>query len=476
MVSGDKAVVVLCLGVLLLALGGCDDGATSDPPKIYTFESRSGDGSSVSYSGQVLRQVLIVDLVTHIAGLTARIDNEGFFPEQGDVLEELDFYYAFDSQSSGDRPLYISTEPSTLQHVYGDIATDKDLQGKIAGNDPEGQHKDFRTQFRGWDEAGVSSPDSLVHRWFEQLEALARERANGNAGTDPDGEPLKHVHVTEKGLDLQQLIQKFLGVAVCFSQGVDDYLDNDVPDGGINSDHTELEEGEPYTELEHAWDEAYGYFGAARDYTQYSDEEIAGSGGRDSHRNGYSDSNDDGHIDLTSEYNFGHSTNAAKRDLGAEGSIDFTQEAFDALLRGRHVLAHATGALNEAEKGSLVAERDIIVSVWEKIIAATVVHYINEVLIDMKTFGTAGYDFYAHAKHWSEMKGFALGFQFSPRSPLSDAEFLELHHYLGQAPVLPGQEGVTAYEDGLRISRAVLVQAYNFDPANEGGVDGQGGW
>ena len=30
------------------------------------------------------------------------------------------------------------------------------------------------------------------------------------------------------------------------------------------------------TAMEHAWDEAFGYFGAARDYSRYTDEQLAG--------------------------------------------------------------------------------------------------------------------------------------------------------------------------------------------------------
>ena len=40
--------------------------------------------------------------------------------------------------------------------------------------------------------------------------------------------PIASVTVTETGLDLRQLIQKFLLMAVPFSQGTDDYLDDDV--------------------------------------------------------------------------------------------------------------------------------------------------------------------------------------------------------------------------------------------------------
>ena len=69
--------------------------------------------------------------------------------------------------------------------------------------------------------------------------------------------------------------------AVGFSQGADDYLDDDTEGKGLLADHTAADEGKPYTALEHAWDEGFGYFGGARNYLLYTDEEIAGEGGRD---------------------------------------------------------------------------------------------------------------------------------------------------------------------------------------------------
>lgn len=464
------------IGATLVLAQACTDSDDTKAPSTYSFVHDETGQSSVSYDGQVMRHMLIADLTAHIGGLTARIDSEEFFPESGDLLEELNFYYEFDSSSSGDVAIALSTEPQLLQEVYNDVSTDKDLKGKIAGNDPEGQHKDFSAGFVGWQVEGVTSPDSLIQHWFNQLEEMAVDRAQGDIGQDPQDEPLQAVFVNEQGVDLQQLIQKFLGVAVAFSQGTDDYLDDDVAGSGLNADNAELEDGRSYTALEHAWDEAFGYFGAARDYGDYTDAELAASDGRESHRQGYFDSNGDARIDLLSEYNAGHSTNAAKRDLGSKSGTDLTQDVFDAFLQGRQIIAESNGPLSATDRENLVAARDSAVLTWEKAIAATVVHYINEVLIDMAAFGTDEYDFYAHAKHWSELKGFALGFQFNPRSPVDDESFAQLHQLIGQAPVLPNQEGVAEYQEALREARSLVMQAYDFNPAEEGDADGQGGW
>ena len=84
---------------------------------------------------------------------------------------------------------------------------------------------------------------------------------------------------------------------------------------------------------ERVYNEAFGYFGAARDYAAYSDEALAGKNGLSF----YKDGNGDSKIDFHSEYNFGFSRNAGKRDLGGAQNTNFTKDAFDAFLAGTYI-------------------------------------------------------------------------------------------------------------------------------------------
>ena len=110
-------------------------------------------------------------------------------------------------------------------------------------------------------------------------------------------------------------------------------------------------------------------------------------------------------------------------------------------------------------------------STWEKAYAATAIHYVNEVLADMDAIGTPDYSFADHAKHWSELKGFALGLQFNPRSPLhTSTRFADFHDLVGDAPVLPndvgGPSAISDYRTDLESARAILAEAYGFDASN----------
>ena len=256
-----------------------------------------------------------------------------------------------------------------------------------------------------------------------------------------------------------------------FAQATDDLLDDDVMDEGLLSDNRDRDVTSPYTPLEHAWDEAFGYFGASAYYGDFSAAGLAAGPT-------YMDVDGSGGIDLLSEICFGASVNAAKRDDGAIAATDFMGTAWAAFRTGRALIA-STEHLTDEELATLREQRDIAVGAWEAAIAATVIHYINEVLAIMEDFETTAYDharFLDHAKAWSEMKGFALMFQFNPRSPLAREDFLALHAGLGDAPVLPGDSAAAdQYRLTLREARAMLGATYGFDDANLGDDAGGGG-
>ena len=455
---------------LLAMLVACT-GTTTDEnpltPESYTFPSRLDGDDSVSYSGQIFRHVLIDAMKARIGGLTERLDTS-FFPVEGEVAAELDFYVRFDDAVGAELEHGLVLDPPALQATFGEISSGKNLVDKLAGNDFETDHEDWDTAFAGWPQEGVTSPESLVDAWIAEIDEAAVAWSTPPLG--PGGEPVPAVHVTADGRDLQQLLEKFLRGAIGFSQGADDYLDDDVEGKGLLADHGEVEEGANHTALEHAWDEGFGYFGASRTFVDWSDDTIADVG--------HVDVNEDGTIDLLSEKAWGHSTNAAKRDRGAVVATDFTQDAWDGFVLGRALLAQTDEALTAEELDELRGYRDQALAAWESAIASTVVHYINDTIQDMDAIGTDAYVFADHAKHWSEMKGFALAFQFNPRSPMSGTQFDTLHAALGTAPALgtATEEERQAYRDGLLDARELLQQVYGFDAANMGGEDGLGGW
>ena len=434
----------------------CEGGT---PSADYAFESRFEEGTSISYSGQTARHALIAALKSYMGGLESSIAANGIF-EEGVLTSVLNVFFDCGDDICGGEDITVSGPVALKQSTISDISSGKNLVGKLAGNDAVGQHKDWSTEFVGWGSDSYS-PESLVRAWFTQVETNAINISNGDTVSAPNGDAIFRPDLSASGQDYTQLTQKFLLGAIAFSQGADDYLDNTDEGKGLLTDNETAVDGKAYTALEHNWDEGFGYFGAARNYLAYTDDEIAGKGGRDEYQ-GAHDTDGDGSIDLVSEFNWGHSVNAAKRDRGH--STDLTTEAYTAFLQGRALIASAGANLSENQFAELEGYRDTAILAWEKAIAATVIHYINDTIGDMDSGDD--YDFETHAKHWSEMKGFALSFQFNPRSPVSDEVFAQVHTLFGTAPALPGAENFMEYRTGLLEARSLLAAAYEFETAD----------
>jgi len=428
------------------------------PLQGYAFLSRDGISDSVSYRGPVVRHVLIADLSTSIHDLTDRLET-GLVPTPGDVTNELEAIFRLDPSTGGSTPHSVETDPAPLQTTYGDIASGEDLVSKLAGNDEVGQHEDWTLAFRGWSDPAVTTPETLVSLWFAELDAAAVDWSTGIYPLTPDGTPVSAVYVTADGRDLARLIETFLRVGIHYSQAADDHLDDDTAGEGLLSDHSALEEGSPYTSLEHHWDQGFGHAGMSRQYGDWT---------REQQLTGAVDDDSDGRIDLVAEKAFHLAIDAPKRDDGAFTNADMAGELYDAMVAGRELLATTEGPLAPDELLLLRGHRDAALSTWERILAANVVHGINQTLADMEAIGGKDYVFEDHAKHWSEMKGFALGFQFSRHSALNGGQFVALHSYLGQRPMLSsdGPKALETYEHDLLDARILLQAAFDFDPAD----------
>lgn len=462
---GRVAVAAIALAVM----SGCK----------YEFKSAYDKSqSAVSYTGQTKRQVLIADLTKELEGLPTRP-----VASTTDVYSQLNFYFDYDAGTSDTLNFKLSLGGQALQQdTYGSISSGKNLAGKIAGNDPALINGEFFGWVKGMD--ADPTPEELVDYYFNQVDAEAKAQpfqivTSGGPAT------ITSAYTTATGLNYRQLIQKFLLGAVAFSQGTGDYLRTDFQAKNVR------EGTEPYTEGEHNWDEAFGYFGATRDYPSYTDDEIAGKGGRADYSKGYHDSNGDGMIDLRSEYNFGNATNCAKRDRGTANNTNptnFTADAFNAFFYGRFALNAAANLkfLGNTENVLVEAMAKQAAVTWEKCVSATVVHYINDVIGDMEKFDNGKFadeaNFTKLAKHWGEMKGFALGLQFNPFSPFRSGDVSGINvnslktvlSLMGDAPVLADgtqdgtafNGGVAKYRTDLLAARAILQKAYRFDQEN----------
>ncbi len=471
-----------------------DMGVTPTVPATYTF-SRDGN-STVNHGGQTTRQVLIRDMVGEMEFIANEVLVNNVFRDalaaEGQVSGRLLVTYNFVRANNGDRsvPALLAASDSALSlnaSTYDDLG-DANLAAKFAGNDDVTDHRDWDgddagsagPEFEGFTDTSlaaavpgaagtVATPEGLLQAVLYTFESQVRAYAAAPSA------PAQPLYITPSGIDLRTLTYHLMLSAVNFSQGADDYMDNDVDGKGLLADNETISDS-GYTELEHAWDEAFGYFGASADYDAYTDAELEGVGaGRADYGNAYHDTDGDDVITLAEEFNFAPARFMGSADQGSAGNsapTDYTTEAFLAFRTGRAIIAAAAGrALTPDEMAALVAERDTVIEAWERAYAAQVVHQLNTLRAEMGECGTANYDLEDHARAWSAMKGLSLAFQFNPRSPFvtTAANFSMLQTQLGDAPLLCDQvatQAFTDYEAALDAARALIGTAYGFDAEN----------
>ena len=413
------------------ALSACDAGEVTDGsedsdnlrpvPTFYDFESRFADTSSVLYRQAVVHHLLIQDLALQIEQLAAGSAAPA-------TAEDLLRRYTF----AGDYALRIltPTSPQAAAANYPQIATPASL-AELATAPLVSEPLVGRTE----------TADELIRRYLRQIAMQTHVDSLDSAA----------VYTTEEGIDMRQMIRTLLLGAVPYAQGTGRYLATETLTRATNREPALLGAA---TEREHAWDMAFGYFGASRYYAGSSDKNLAG--GRV-----YFDADESGAIDFISEYSFTFAADAGARDIGRR-DIDFTYELFDAFLRGR------TAISNQKAVEDVLAQRDRIREAWEKLLGATAVHYINGALAAMRTVTAqeaAQKSSVALNTSWSAAKGFSFALQYNPARLVSRAELVDLHALLGEAPPYAYPDS-SAAADSLRAqlldARRLLQGAYDF--------------
>ena len=473
-------------------------------PTVYAYDNANytGSSSSVSYTGQTARQLLVADMAYYME----KVLTDDAANTAASVTTSLDFFIKGTDANVTDTLLgnYIKDSANvTLKeaNTYGDISTGKNLDGKIAGGNGSGggeTSKLIGNEFFGWSEGSPALPIDVVNIWIASQAALASDGVAVQVTDATGATSSANVNTDAHGRNYRQLMQKFLMGAVNFSQGTNDYFKTDFMGDKDGVNVLALQDGtKDYTYAEHKFDEGFGYYGAARDNLHYTDLEARAKSGRDGWKYGHHDTDGDGMIDVRSEYNMAHSQNCAKRDAGSASGpapTDFSTEVMASIIAARQILSNAANktnpALTEAENTKLQEHVKMASVAWEKCIAATAVHYVNDLFADMDEYtlgkpATLG-NFETVAKHWSELKGFVMSLQFSPASPFRDAavttvDLDDLKHInilVGDAPVLAdgsqmgvapsgtADDAIYAYRGKLLEVRATLQSAYGFSDAN----------
>lgn len=215
-------------GLELCGDGDCEPTETTiDNPDSYTF-TRDNE-STVSFGGQTTRLKMgdeILSAFTDVTSTSEQILSMYAHEEGANDFEDADL-------NASDKSVRSKTAASA--DFFATNATDQAV---------------IRADFDGWISAQV---DEVFPNW--EVAAAA-----GTAGQIADGSSTRYINA--QGLEYNQAFNKGLIGALTIDQVVNNYLSTAVLDEGDNvadNDASVVVEGEVYTNMEHKWDEAYGY-------------------------------------------------------------------------------------------------------------------------------------------------------------------------------------------------------------------------
>ncbi len=401
----NKAVIA---GAAALSLAAFSGGALADgmvyagfPVTVKGYQGKKT--SSVSYTGQIARHALHDSLKKLAASGNGKPNPE---------LKARMMAY-FSGKESGRRILAPASKGAftVRQSEVDAISKGKNLAGKT-----------YKAAVAGMPN-GMTGPE-LVAFWIDKA-------SSANRGFD-----------AANGYDYGQLISKFVMGAVFYNQAVDTYLDEYLSATKKPNDQP-YKKGAAYTGKEHAWDEAFGYFGTPAHTLQLTPKQVYDIAKRKDVA--AADANGDGKIDLKTEMTFGPAYYAAGFDASVYdkgNSTSYLHTIAKAFLDGRKLLASAKGEkLTDDQRAKLKGYAAVISENWETVLAEATFKYAGSVYKDMvklKTIVDAKGDparaFRAYAKHWGELKGFSLALQAGKNNLGETAT--RINRMIGAGPLL----------------------------------------
>ena len=227
---------ILALSTCLICSCGSDPEFNIENPSTYAF-NRDGV-NTVSFSGQTTRIAMATELID---GMTD-FDNS---------IESILQMYSNQTADGGD------ANPFSDEALN---ASTKSVKSKVAAS------FDFFSTNTVVSTAIKDDLTSWMVAQFEEVAPNKNELAEiGKAGQIGDGTSERYINA--KGLEYDQAVNKSLIGALMVDQMLNNYLSPSILDEADNkatNDEGITVEDQSYTNMEHKWDEAYGYlFGAS---------------------------------------------------------------------------------------------------------------------------------------------------------------------------------------------------------------------
>jgi uncharacterized protein (DUF2164 family) len=295
--------ILAATAALALGFSSCqpDDEFSYNVPETYNFEN-------VSYGGQSTRLDMMAEITTYLKT----------------------------AHTSGASAL--------------DAAKLKDMYGDNTGN--HFSTTDLNSSTKQLKNKTVSSEQNNFEGYMDAValasQSTASTASSGQAGIAANNAGSKFYLLNANGIELTQVIEKGLMGACFYYQGTSVYMGDGKMD--VNSvDNTTVVDGEG-TEMEHHWDESFGYWGANKDFP----------------------------INTTDIRFWGKYTNVH------EAVYPLNKKMMDAFIKGRAAISAKD--IETRNEQIIVLRKN-----WELVVAATSVYYLNKVKDDLTTDPSAAY-------------------------------------------------------------------------------------
>ena len=288
-----------------------------DVPSTYAFTDADGN-NTVSYGGQTARMDMLSEMVTYL------------------------------KSANGSNATPATLDASTLLAMYDNSYTGWTDQSLV------GNGKQLKSK--------TALADAGIQAMFEAWMSTAASSSPSNTTSYLQ---------SSTGLEWTQMIEKGLMGACFASQMTSNYL------AGIEADDNETavdaDDGKFYTEMEHHWDEAYGYFTDAVDYP----------------------------------------TNGTDRFWGKYANKSYLEDNLGSATDISTAFRTGRAALSAHNTADALVQRDIIIAEVKQMQAGMAIHYLN----DVKSKVSSGADQSAINHSMSEALAFLFGMQFISETP-----------------------------------------------------------
>ncbi|MEM9835269.1 MAG: DUF4856 domain-containing protein [Bacteroidota bacterium] len=355
--------ILFLLGLIVLSFSACDDddqaGPSIDEPTTYAF-ARDGQ-STVSFTGQTARILMGEELISAMK-------------EEDRTVVNLLEMFRNETASGGDaNPFDDADLNNETKSIASKVAASSDFFTSNTAVQAQ-----IRAQFEDW----------ITKQTTEVFPAWNNAAAAGVPGQIADGGSTRYINA--QGLEYNQAVNKGLIGGLMLDQILNNYVAVSVLDAGSNvadNDAGTVVDGRAYTNMEHKWDEAYGYlYGTAANLAS----PVPTVGGDDSFLNKY---------------------------VGrVEGDPDFagiSQRIYDAFKLGRAAIVAGNYTVRD-EQAAIIRDE------LSKVIGVRAVYYLqqgrNGINQSTPDFGAAFHDI-------SEGVGFIYSLQFTRKSNSNEPYF-----------------------------------------------------